>query len=88
MPSTFPDFWRMLWEFDVPTIVMVTNLTEDDKASFCHTKLCLYVIISFVSFTVFIILLLFVYHVNFVAVTMLVSMLMLTFIRSNYLFIF
>ena len=78
MPSTFPDFWRMLWEFDVPTIVKVTNLMEDDKASFCHTKLCLYVIISFVAF---------VYHVNFVAVTMSVSMLMLTFIRSTiYLF--
>ena len=31
IPSTFPDFWRMIWELDSPTIVMVTNLKEEDK---------------------------------------------------------
>ncbi|XP_064386192.1 receptor-type tyrosine-protein phosphatase F-like [Halichondria panicea] len=35
IPSTFPDFWRMVWEMDSPTIVMVTNLKEEDKVK-CH----------------------------------------------------
>ncbi|KAL5486475.1 hypothetical protein EMCRGX_G018961 [Ephydatia muelleri] len=35
MPSTFADFWRMVWEYDCPTIVMVTNLQEEDKVK-CH----------------------------------------------------
>jgi len=35
IPSTFPDFWRMIWEKDSPTIVMVTNLKEEDKVK-CH----------------------------------------------------
>ena len=28
MPQTLGDFWRMIWEQDVPIIVMVTNPTE------------------------------------------------------------
>ena len=31
IPSTFADLWRLIWDFDIPTIVMVTNLQEDDK---------------------------------------------------------
>lgn len=40
IPSTFGEFWRMLWEYDVPTIVMVTNLKEDEKV--CAGIFCKY----------------------------------------------
>ena len=29
--SSIDDFWRMVWQEDVRTIVMLTNLTEDAK---------------------------------------------------------
>jgi len=31
LPQTFSDFWKMVWQYNCPLIVMLTNLTEKNK---------------------------------------------------------
>ena len=38
LPNTVDDFWRMVWEYELPTIVMLTQLEESGKVTFVlHT---------------------------------------------------
>jgi len=36
METTVADFWRMVWEQCVNTVVMITNLTEQGKVKMVH----------------------------------------------------
>lgn len=31
LPQTFHDFWRMIWEYEIPVVVMLTKLVENGK---------------------------------------------------------
>ena len=33
LPETFGDFWRMIWEQRVPSVVMMTKLEERNRVS-------------------------------------------------------
>ena len=39
IPSSYGDFWRMIWENESATIVMLTNLKEDDRVLILTTTL-------------------------------------------------
>ena len=43
IPDTIPDFWRMIWEQESATVVMLSNETESGKVKFpvvsCFDKL-------------------------------------------------
>ena len=36
-PNTIGDFWRMIWEHRLPTIIMITKVTEGGKVSCSYT---------------------------------------------------
>ena len=35
VPDTFASFWRMIWEYESQTIIMLTNLEEKGQVK-CH----------------------------------------------------
>jgi len=37
IPSSIPDFWRMIWEQEVPVIIMLTKLFERGQIIKAHT---------------------------------------------------
>ena len=36
LPTTFADFWQMVWEQNTHVIVMITNFIEGGKVIFCY----------------------------------------------------
>lgn len=39
IPSTFGDFWKMVWEKNCTTIVVLTNLKEDGRVRTMYQQL-------------------------------------------------
>lgn len=46
MPNTIGDFWRMIWEHRLSTIVMLTKVTEGGKVYYVQYKLLVMVILA------------------------------------------
>ena len=38
MPNTIGDFWRMIWEHRLSTVVMLTKVTEGGKVLLLYTE--------------------------------------------------
>ena len=38
IPDSIPDFWRMIWEQESSTIVMLSNVEEGGKVKYCAPR--------------------------------------------------